>query len=152
INTLNRCELCHATFSWKTDNIDHTQTVGSCESCHLKDISGTHRPRPAAASCDICHITNTWNTILSHSSFTLECAECHIKTGLHISTTELCGRCHVTSDWKNIPAKPDHNEILGTCLNCHLSDFDTVKHTFSVRECTGSGCHNPTDNMWRDAD
>lgn len=63
IRSTTQCEFCHSVTSWAAiRQVDHTQVLGSCQSCHNGIIATGKTPDhiPASNQCELCHNTNTW--------------------------------------------------------------------------------------------
>jgi hypothetical protein len=108
--------------------VDHTQTLGSCVSCHDgTTATGKHSLHIASNDqCDDCHTTNAWiPAVFDHASVTPgTCESCHDGTTAtgkhpqHLTTAASCDDCHTTVAW--IPAVFDHAGVApGTCNGCH---------------------------------
>jgi hypothetical protein len=63
IRSTTQCQDCHSETSWAAvRRVDHTQVLGSCQSCH-NGVIATGKPPdhpPASSQCELCHRTNTW--------------------------------------------------------------------------------------------
>lgn len=65
IRSTSQCQDCHSLASWgSVRRVDHTQVLGSCNSCHNgRDATGKPPNHPPASNqCELCHRTNTWVT------------------------------------------------------------------------------------------
>ena len=97
----------------------------ACASCHVDAVfRGTPR------LCAGCH------TAGSRVSATARPAS-------HVVSSASCGQCHSTSAWT--PARYDHAEAIGSCVNCHNGTQATGKgatHVSSTTAC--DACHATT--------
>ncbi len=122
-------------------NVDHTQVLGSCSSCH-NGVIATGKNNGhfiTAIECNTCHSTDTWLPHeVRHATTPFEpldhrgnlaCTDCHQ------ANTELIA-------WANAAFQPD-------CAGCHSNDYRANKHeaanggneTVSQnRDCAGA-CH-----------
>jgi len=122
------CNLCHKSTSvWTVPNVDHTQTSGTCVSCH----------KPNNPPVKTSKATDT-------------------RAGGHIAANDDCNACHKNQNpggWATHIM--DHSQVTGTCasLGCHDTKKATVNHfptTPSNAEC-GPTCHSPTLADWANA-
>ncbi|WP_455222961.1 hypothetical protein [Kaarinaea lacus] len=176
INTTDMCDACHNVFpaTWApvpVNNVDHTQTLGSCMSCHDSVIATgkTQTHIITTADCGTCHSTAAWIPALSgggepapptdptpppttvdHSGFTGDCITCHNgvdasgKSVSHPLTTDTCDACHGVTNWVPVLVV-DHNQVIGTCESCHNGVSATGKgpnHLVTAEDC--SACHVTT--------
>jgi len=165
------CQQCHSTTNWGGATFDHTTTgfaltgfhttmactgchnttlspagaysltSGTCVNCHLTDFNGTTNPSHVQASfpqtCQTCHTTTDWTgATFNHTStgFTL--------TGFH--TTMACTGCHNTT----LSPAGAYSLTSGTCVNCHLADFNGTtnpSHVTSGFPQTCDQCHSTTN-------
>ena len=155
IATTNNCLACHTTLTWlPVRTVDHTQVIGTCESCH-NGLTAPGKPsRHIATSgpCVNCHTTNAWTPArFDHGATRLHtCANCHnavLAIGLprnHIRTTQPCDTCHGTLAWT--PAKLDHSSIRSGCAGCHNNSIavgQSPGHMITQRDC--ATCHRYPD-------
>ncbi|NOZ54722.1 MAG: hypothetical protein GXP08_16565 [Gammaproteobacteria bacterium] len=143
INSSDECQACHqAGGTWSTNNVDHAQVFGSCESCHNK--SNNHISTSNA--CDACHVTapGLWSTInnVDHAQVLGDCSGCHSKDNGHINTSNQCNACHSTDTWEPV-ITVDHLQVQGSCFNCHngaIAVGKTADHVDVQNVC--EGCHS----------
>ena len=131
-----QCQICHTTVGWSPATYDHAKsgwpltgahaqvqcsqchvngnyniTNTACASCHLKDYQGTTNPNHASAGfpqqCEVCHNTSNWNNATFNHA-----ATGWPLTGAHANVQ--CSQCHINGNY---------NLTSGTCVNCHLKDF-----------------------------
>jgi len=137
IATTQLCDTCHITESWQTiAEVDHTQVIGVCVSCH-NGIQAEGLPPghiQTSAPCDSCHNTTVWDLVtFDHSGITSSCASCHNgieatgKSANHIQTTNVCEDCHTVDFWEPV-ITVDHTQVLGSCASCHDGLTATGKH------------------------
>ena len=154
--TTNVCEDCHSTQAWSpVTAVDHTQVVGTCQSCHNGVIAEGKPPDhiPSGNACDDCHTTDAWTpAVFDHTGVTNNCISCHdgtTATGkgpVHMPTTNVCEDCHCTTAWSPVTTV-DHTQVAGTCSSCHNGTIATGKpqgHFVTSREC--DYCH--TTHSW----
>jgi hypothetical protein len=133
--------------------VDHTQVVGTCQSCHNGTTAAGKNSGHIASdnSCDSCHVSTAWKPVIrvDHAHVTGSCSSCHdgVKaTGQsvsHVPTTQECSNCHSTLAWK--PAGFSHTGITGNCGSCHngttATGTSTGHMTFPVNNFDCSHCH-----------
>jgi Cytochrome c7 and related cytochrome c/Cytochrome c554 and c-prime len=167
------CDACHTTIAWKpvaANNVDHTQVIGTCFSCHNGTVatgkSQTHIK--TTTSCDICHTTVNWTaSTVDHTQVIGTCFSCHdskIATGKttfgkHFNTTNTCEACHTTKDtkiavaanWLVTKTAFDHSQAIGTCASCHttgavpVGEVKSPTHFITTQAC--DICHTTT--LWK---
>jgi hypothetical protein len=162
--TTNTCDACHTTIAWKPvapTAFDHSQAMGTCNSCH----DGTHAPAvgktpthiKSTVLCDACHTTVTWKPVpvnkVDHTQVVGTCFSCHngtVATGksqTHIKTSTSCDACHTTLNWT--ATLIDHTQVVGTCFSCHNGTVATGKLTLSGKHFnttnTCDACHTTKD-------
>jgi hypothetical protein len=132
--------------------VDHTQTLGSCESCHDGVTATGKHPLHIASSnqCGDCHNTGAWTpAVFDHADVVPgTCATCHDgltatgKSAGHIATSASCDLCHTTLAW--VPAGFDHSGVVpGTCAACHNGTTATgmpAGHFGTAASC--DDCHS----------
>ena len=137
---------------WSPANtVDHTQVVGTCNTCHNGIIAtGKHATHIASGdTCDDCHTTVAWVPAnFDHVNITGNCFSCHNgieatgKSAGHVDSTNVCEGCHSTTAWS--PASSvDHSQVRGSCSSCHDGTTATGKfagHFITSREC--GECHD----------
>ncbi len=164
------CEICHTTSAWQPATFDHSKTAfpltgnhmvpprqctdchvnnnynitnTACVSCHQTDYNNANAPVAHASAgfpttCEQCHDTNLWTDgVFNHTStgFTL--------TGLHTVPPRQCSDCHTNNNY---------NITTGTCVSCHLKDFQSTtspNHVTSNLPQTCENCH--TTATWLNA-
>jgi len=153
-----QCQVCHTTVGWSPATYDHAKsgwpltgahanvqcglchvngnyniTNTACASCHLKDYQATTNPNHASAGfpqqCEVCHSTSNWNNAAFNHA-----ATGWPLTGAHANVQ--CSQCH---------ANGNYNLTSGTCVNCHLKDFQGTTNPNHVsagfpQQC--DVCHN----------
>lgn len=139
--TTDNCETCHVTSTWNLQLlIDHTQVLGECVSCHdgaiASGMSATHIETSDA--CDACHSTTAWMPASTEPG--TPGGGGNTKPVDHIATTDLCETCH-TNGTDQPPTTVDHNQVFGTCDDCHVKP---ATHLETGRQC--SVCH--TTDAW----
>src|ERR1700741_4516445 len=81
IMSTDQCDACHTPIAWKPAvNFDHTQTRGSCSTCHNGTQAMGKPPNHIVTDlgCDACHTTLTWSgAMFTHAGVKSQCAECH---------------------------------------------------------------------------
>src|SRR6202047_358221 len=161
----NECAKCHNVQDWKdAKNLDHAKTryplTGlhikvACENCHKPDTPGgpaRYRDMKFAAcsnchidphkgefkkSCDTCHTTAGWKTILPGFDFD------HSKTeypllGKHAQVS--CVACHLNGNFKKpLP--------FANCSDCHKPD--PHKGQFEARPKKGECAECHTVDGWK---
>ncbi|MEZ5557948.1 MAG: hypothetical protein R3E86_05300 [Pseudomonadales bacterium] len=77
IATTDQCDSCHTTTTWTTLwEVDHTQVLGSCSSCHNGMLADGKTPdhMQTSAECDSCHTTVAWSLFtFNHDGITNQC-------------------------------------------------------------------------------
>lgn len=172
IATTSVCESCHTTVTWKpvpAKNVDHTQVIGSCFSCHndtkVPGKSANHIT--TSNTCDLCHTTVNWTaSIVDHTQVIGTCFTCHNGTkatgktsisGKHFNTTNTCDACHGTRDtktklataWPVAKTAFDHSQAIGTCISCHqtgavpVAEVKSATHFVTTQAC--DVCHTTTN-------
>jgi hypothetical protein len=164
------CETCHTTSAWQPATFDHSKTAfpltgnhmvpprmctdchannnynitnTACVSCHQTDYNNATSPVAHASAgfpttCEQCHDTNLWTDgVFNHTStgFAL--------TGLHTVPPRQCTDCHTNNNY---------NITTGTCVSCHLKDFQGTtnpNHVTSNLPQTCETCH--TTATWLNA-
>ncbi len=157
--TSDTCEACHSAGSWSPlPQIDHTQALDSCVSCHNGTAArgkGATHPQTSDA-CDECHNTNTWTQVTNIHSDPLNAvncsrAGCHDgvaatgKSGNHPNTTNTCEACHSYNVWRNLNNPIDHGQTSELCEVCHNNVIATGKsatHFPTIFPC--DSCHHST--------
>jgi hypothetical protein len=110
INTSDVCDACHqpGPVPWipvDIANVDHTQVIGTCVSCHDGIIASGKGPNHIQSSdqCDACHAPGpaAWTSVqpaaVDHTQLTGSCISCHDgvtasgKSATHINTLDT--RC-----------------------------------------------------------
>ncbi len=132
VMTTDRCGACHSPVGWlPTVNFDHTQTLGSCSSCHnnVQAQGKSARHLATTQECNACHGTLDWSGAkFDHSGITGNCASCHDGTqapGLpasHIPTNGApCEDCHAPTQFTTFAgAVMDHTVVASIpCSSCH---------------------------------
>lgn len=153
------CQDCHLETTWApVRRVDHTQVIGSCNSCHNGTVAdGKPLDHPVtSAQCEDCHRSTAWLPAgFDHSNVIGNCAGCHNgteatgKNATHINTTNICEDCHVTTTWSPV-IRVDHLQVLGMCSSCHNGAVALGKpldHIASDDNC--DDCH--TTNAWTPA-
>jgi Cytochrome c7 and related cytochrome c len=149
--TTDTCESCHTAniTSWKPARMpfDHTQSKGTCLSCHdgSKSVSsGPVKPKTpshvkSSGDCALCHTTIAFKpAVFSHTDSVVvatSCITCHNGTVANAkskvdaaadanapnhtpSTFNNCADCHTTTSFT--PAHFDHGTVVGQkCSSCH---------------------------------
>ncbi|MDE2382993.1 MAG: hypothetical protein KGO53_00125 [Alphaproteobacteria bacterium] len=179
LNTTNNCVNCHTTVKFQPGlqprQTDHTQTIGTCFSCHngtlaistgpivgkLQGPNGTHLP--TADTCDTCHATTSFIPALAFDHSAVKagtCFTCHNnvqaigKNASHLQTLNTCDDCHTTVVWKPVPvAQFKHTSTIGTCWSCHNGTTAistgklTTKSAGHIASSTAcDACHRSTAN------
>ena len=132
ILTTDRCGACHTPVAWvPAVDFDHTQTLGSCSSCHNNVQAQGKDPQHIATSleCNACHDTLGWaGAAFNHAGITSGCASCHNGTNApgmpadHIPTAGVpCEDCHSTTEFTTFDgATMDHAAVASVaCSTCH---------------------------------
>jgi predicted CXXCH cytochrome family protein len=161
INSTDVCDACHQPFpaAWNditASAVDHSQTIGSCVSCH---DNSTAPGKPAthittSELCDSCHQQGPtpWAPVqasaVDHGQTRGTCISCHDnvtapgKQPSHIATTEACDACHQPGPvpWAPVAAiDVDHGEVVGTCASCHNQPANHINATNVCDACHQSG-------------
>ncbi len=168
IVTTNLCEACHTTVKFMPAvlPVDHTQVSGTCYSCHsgTKTISTGKIMGKSAVHmtttnlCENCHVTTKFTPAVmpvDHTQVTGTCFSCHSgtksitsgpimgKSGLHMTTTNLCENCHITSKFTPAVMPVDHTQVTGTCFSCHNGAKTLTSGPILGKNPT----HLPTSNL-----
>ena len=123
IPTTTACENCHSTTSWfanpttpgNPNKFDHTQALGSCESCHngVTAVGKSFNHIPSSNLCEACHSSELWTPILvDHNEVIGSCESCHTAPLTHsrVGVATGCDNCHSAIIWSNpINALPISN-------------------------------------------
>src|SRR5215471_16109190 len=137
IMSTDQCDACHTPIAWKPAvNFDHTQTRGSCSTCHNGGQAQGKPPNHIVTDleCDACHTTLTWTgAMFTHVGVKTQCAACH--DGVHgdglaanhfpISATGVtpvpCEACHSTTEFTTwAVATMNHPAAKALpCARCH---------------------------------
>jgi len=141
-----QCDSCHATIAWvPAVNFDHTQTHGSCSTCHNNVQAQGKGPQHIATNleCDVCHSTVSWSgALFNHEGITGGCAQCHngvTATGLpasHIPTAGAsCESCHSSTSFQTFAgATMNHSAVAGIpCASCHEAGKTFIGVTITTR-------------------
>ncbi|MCI0505809.1 MAG: cytochrome C, partial [Gammaproteobacteria bacterium] len=163
INSTNLCDACHEKFpaGWSpvpSSAVDHTQVIGSCESCHNATIATGKGPSHINTTnlCDACHAPGPtpWIPVapqdVDHNQVIGACVSCHDnstaqgKPADHPTTTDNCDACHnpAPTPWSSYNV--DHNEVTG-CQSCHDGGIARGKnngHCPTTEDC--DACHRTT--------
>ncbi len=132
ILTTDQCGSCHTPVGWSPAvNFDHSQTRGSCSTCH-NGVQAQGKPPNHLVTdleCDTCHNTLTWaGAIFSHQGISSGCAGCHNNVqapGMpsnHIPVGAVpCEGCHSTTNFTSwAGTKINHRAVTqNTCASCH---------------------------------
>src|SRR6516165_10712711 len=134
IMSTDQCEACHTPVAWRPAvNFDHTQTLGSCSTCHNGTQAQGKPPNHIVTDleCDACHTTLTWSgATFTHQGVTGNCASCHNgvnATGMtanHIpigSPPTPCESCHSPTNFTTwAGAQINHPAVTAMqCATCH---------------------------------
>ncbi|MDQ7008645.1 MAG: cytochrome c3 family protein, partial [Acidobacteriota bacterium] len=121
------CQACHGSEGWNPPKrVDHSQVLGTCESCHDGRRATGKGPRHLATAqgCDSCHTPTGWRrTTFHHPAVTGNCVSCHNgsvargKSASHIPSSDRCESCHAIGSWK--VAHFTHPLVTGNCARCH---------------------------------
>ncbi|MBV8402880.1 MAG: hypothetical protein JO203_01685, partial [Gammaproteobacteria bacterium] len=135
IMSTDQCDACHTPIAWKPSvNFDHTQTRGSCSTCHNGTQAQGKPPNHILTNleCDACHNTMTWTgAVFTHAGVKSGCAACH--DGVHgdglaanhfpISASGVspvpCEACHSTTEFTTW-AVATMNHPAAKALSCAL--------------------------------
>ncbi|MBV9724336.1 MAG: hypothetical protein JO299_04105, partial [Gammaproteobacteria bacterium] len=137
IMSTDQCDACHTPIAWRPAvNFDHTQTRGSCSTCHNGGQAQGKPPNHIVTDleCDACHTTLTWTgAAFTHAGVKSACAECHdgvhgdglaanhfpIKSGSAAAVP--CEACHSTTEFTTwAVATMNHTAAKAlTCALCH---------------------------------
>jgi len=159
IATSDICDACHAISPtpWTpviSTNVDHTQVVGVCSTCHDNVTAIGKGPDhiPTTGECSACHSTQQWSpAAVDHANFSNNCITCHdgnIASGKsidHITTSAVCDACHekFPANWAPvIPSAVDHAQVVGACITCHdnaTASGKSLNHITSSDNC--DKCH-----------
>jgi len=141
INSTDMCDSCHARYplTWApvaAVNVDHTQVIGTCASCH-NGVVASGKPANhinSSDACDACHNvpTSSWLpyiTPLNHNEVIGTCFSCHNgttatgKSGTHPTTSDVCENCHSIppTAWTNVRGTFSHADAFDTCDTCHTT-------------------------------
>ena len=132
ILTTDRCGACHTPVAWvPAVDFDHTQTLGSCSSCH-NNVQAQGKDAQHIATrleCNACHDTLGWaGAAFKHAGITGGCASCHDGVSApgmpanHIPTAGApCEDCHSTTEFTTFDgAMMDHAAVASMpCSTCH---------------------------------
>ncbi|WP_455199976.1 cytochrome c3 family protein, partial [Kaarinaea lacus] len=165
ITTTDQCDACHgippAGFApLAPSDVDHSQVIGTCESCHNGTIARGKGPTHVTTlePCDVCHTTNTWLVSFDHSTVAGQaCSSCHDgiqatgKHASHINATDICEACHLnTTSWNPVASSNvDHSQVIGTCASCHDGVIASGKgptHINTTDVC--DACHLSGPTPW----
>src|SRR5215469_9721867 len=134
IMSTDQCEACHTPVAWRPAvNFDHTQTLGSCSTCHNGAQAQGKPPNHILTNleCDVCHTTLSWSgATFSHEGVTGNCASCHNgvnadgMTPNHIpigSPPTPCESCHSPTNFTTwAGAQINHPAVTAMqCAACH---------------------------------
>src|ERR1700730_9359127 len=134
ILSTDRCASCHTPIAWNPAvNFDHTQTRGSCSTCHNGVMAQGKGPTHIVTDleCDACHTTLTWaGAFFTHKDVTNNCASCHNgvaaqgmpPTHFPIGTPPTpCEGCHSTTNFTTWAGTLiNHLAVTAvTCASCH---------------------------------
>src|SRR5262252_5841530 len=134
IMSTDQCDACHTPVAWKPAvNFDHTQTRGSCSTCHNGAQAQGKPPNHILTNleCDACHTTLTWSgATFTHQGVTGDCASCHNgvnATGMpanHIpigSPPTPCESCHSPTNFTTwAGGQINHPAVTAMqCASCH---------------------------------
>src|SRR6266446_5173278 len=134
ILSTDQCAACHTPIAWNPAvNFDHTQTRGSCSTCHNGVQAQGKGPKHIVTDleCDACHTTLTWaGAVFTHLGVTTGCASCHngvAATGMpatHIpvgTPPTPCEGCHSTTNFTTwAGTRINHLAVTTlTCQSCH---------------------------------
>jgi len=164
------CETCHTTSAWQPATFDHSKTAfpltgnhmvpprmctdchvnnnysitnTACVSCHQTDYNNANAPVAHASAglpttCEQCHDTNLWTDgVFNHTStgFAL--------TGMHTVPPRQCTDCHTNNNY---------NITTGTCVSCHLKDFQGTTNPNHVTSNLPQACETcHTTATWLNA-
>ena len=171
INSSDVCDACHQPFpaTWRplpASAVNHTQTIGSCASCH-DNVIAPGKPATHIATndlCDACHQPGPtpWVPIaasaVDHGAVIGTCISCHDnltasgKPPAHINTTDICDACHQPgpATWGPVLASAvDHLQVVGTCISCHdnnIAPGQSSSHIPTTDVC--DACHLPGPTPW----
>jgi len=136
INTSDMCDACHNVFpaTWApvpVNNVDHTQTLGSCASCHNNIIATGKTPNHIITSddCGVCHDTAAWVPALSGGGEPTPSPEPTPPT-----------------DPTPPPTTVDHSGFTGNCITCHNgvdASGKSTNHPLTTDTC--DACHGVTN-------
>lgn len=132
ILTTDQCASCHTPVGWSPAvNFDHTQTRGSCSTCH-NGVQAEGKPPTHIVTdleCDVCHNTLTWaGAVFTHQGITNNCASCHNGINApgmpanHIPIGAVpCEGCHSNTDFTTFAGTLiNHTAVAGnSCQSCH---------------------------------
>lgn len=165
ILTTDRCGACHTPVAWlPAVNFDHTQTLGSCSSCHnnVQAQGKGAQHISTALQCNACHGTLDWaGARFNHAGITGNCARCHDGTqapgmpAAHIPTNGApCEDCHLPTQFTTFDgAVMDHAVVASIpCTTCHEAGKSftgtpaVVTRPPAPHPATGecSSCHSTT--------
>jgi hypothetical protein len=165
ILTTDRCGACHTPIAWlPAVNFDHTQTLGSCSSCHnnVQAQGKGAQHISTALECNACHGTLDWaGARFNHAGITGNCASCHDGTqapgmpAAHIPTSGApCEDCHLPTQFTTFDgAVMDHAVVASMpCTTCHEAGKSftgtpaVVTRPPAPHPATGecSSCHSTT--------
>src|SRR5712672_2967882 len=134
ILSTDQCAACHTPIAWNPAvNFDHTQTRGSCSTCHNGVQAQGKGPTHIVTDleCDVCHTTLSWGgAMFSHVGVTSNCASCHngvSATGMpatHIpvgTPPTPCEGCHSSTNFTTWAGTLiNHLAVTAlTCASCH---------------------------------
>ncbi len=155
--TTTQCDACHlpGPVPFKpvpANRVDHTQTLGTCSSCH-NNVTASGKPAGHVATtseCDLCHSTSAWQPTITpdHTAFSGNCFTCHNgttasgKSARHINTSNVCDACHnkFPSKWTPVAAnRVDHNQVIGACQSCHSKPAGHINTSNLCDSCHAAG-------------
>ncbi len=163
----NRCGACHTPVAFAPAvNFDHTETRGSCSTCHngvqAQGMSPTHIQTDL--ECDVCHTTMGWRgAVFNHVGITSKCASCHNNVSAkgmpsaHVPTAAVpCESCHSPTNYVTFAgALMNHSAVTAeSCASCHEAAMTWVGVTIVTRPpvphpTTGdcAQCHSNTTSF-----
>ena len=104
--------------------VEHPGVVpkdAECTSCHAAKIRGKSVHSVMAASCDVCHVTQT------QGDMTL--------VSLSMAKEKICFACHQESSALSLHVPP----VKGQCIDCHDAHSSDWKMLLRVEALTSRG-------------
>ncbi len=145
------CTICHNTFSWSTNSVEHNQTKfpltgahanAQCSDCHANGYAGT------PTDCFSCH-SSDYNSVSNpnhvQNNYDHDCTICHTTSAwLPANLNHDQSKFPLTGAHANAQCSDCHsNGYAGTptaCYSCHTSDYNGVSDPNHVQNNFNHDC------------